>query len=136
MKTMKFAIPLLFLAFASIAQSPVGNWKMISHLATYDGKTFDSHAALLTQRPCAAKIIYRITADGNYRLDASASGCDEKYVNIQQRLYSKNVWKLNADKIFIGGKEGIGNTYTVTFAGNKMIWKSEYGDVITYQKLL
>lgn len=135
MKTISLAASFMFFAFTSMAQSPVGNWKMVSHLATYDGKTFDSHVALLTQRPCAAKIVYRITADGNYRLDASSSGCDEKYVNIQQRLYSKNVWKLDGDKIFIGGKEGIGNNYSVTFSGNKMIWKSEYGDVITYQKL-
>jgi hypothetical protein len=115
--------------------TPVGNWKKVSHLATYEGKTFDSHVALLSQRPCAAKIIYRITPDGNYRLDASESACDEKYVNIQQRLYSKNIWKVNGTNIFIGGKEGIGNTYALTFSGNKMIWKSEYGDVITYQKL-
>lgn len=135
MKTMKFAIPLLFITLTGLAQSPVGSWKMVSHMATYDGKTFDSHAALLTQRPCAAKIVYRITVDGNYRLDASSSGCDEKYVNIQQRLYAKNIWKIDGDKLFVGGKEGIGNTYSVTYAGNKMIWKSEYGDVITYQKL-
>lgn len=124
-----------FFATAVMAQSPVGNWKKVSHIGSYEGKTFDSHTALLTQRPCAAKIIYRITADGNYRLDASGSGCDESYINIQQKLYSKTTWKLNGDKLFVGGKEGIGHTYTVSFPGNKMIWKSEHGDVITYQKL-
>lgn len=135
MKTLILALLTSFTISTSFSQSPVGNWKLISHLATFEGKTFDSHAALLTQRPCAARIVYRITDDGNYRLDASASGCDESYVNIQQRLYSKTKWKLDGNKLFIGGKEGIGHTYSITFSGNKMVWKSEYGDVITYQKI-
>ncbi|MCE7042034.1 lipocalin family protein [Dyadobacter sp. CY312] len=135
MKTLILALLTSFTISISSAQSPVGNWKLISHLATFEGKTFDSHTALLTQRPCAARIVYRITDDGNYRLDASASACDESYVNIQQRLYSKTKWKLDGNKLFIGGKEGIGHTYSITFSGNKMVWKSEYGDVITYQKI-
>lgn len=135
MKNLTFIFLIASGAFTTYGQSPVGNWKMLSHMATYEGKAFDSHAALLSQRPCASKIVYRITSDGNYRLDASASGCDASYVSIQQRLYSKNVWKIDGSKIFIGGKEGIGHTYTLTFSGNKMIWKSEYGEVITYQKL-
>ena len=135
MKTLILILLAFFPVSKSFAQSPVGNWKKVSHMATYEGKTFDSHAALLSQRPCAAKIIYKLTEDGNYRLDASSSGCDESYTNIQQKLYSKTKWKLDGNKIFIGGKEGIGNTYAITFSGNKMIWKSEYGDVITYQKL-
>lgn len=135
MNNLSFLLLILSCSNSTYGQSPVGNWKMVSHMATYDGKTFDAHAALLSQRPCASKIVYRITTDGNYRLDASDSGCDEQYTAIQERLYSKTLWKLDGTKLFIGGKEGIGNTYTVTFSGNKMIWKSEYGDVITYQKL-
>lgn len=135
MNNLSFLLLILSCSNSTYGQSPVGNWKMVSHMATHDGKTFDAHAALLSQRPCASKIVYRITPDGNYRLDASDSGCDEQYTAIQQRLYSKTLWKLDGTKLFIGGKEGIGNTYTVTFSGNKMIWKSEYGDVITYRKL-
>lgn len=124
------------LSMFSNAQSPIGSWKKISHLATYQGDTFDSHKALLTQRPCASGIIYRITADGNYRLDASASGCDADYVNIQQKLYAKNKWKMEGDRISLSATGfAVSQTYTVTFSGNKMTWKSEYGDVITYQRL-
>lgn len=118
------------------AQSPTGKWKMLSHISSYDGQTFDSHKALLTQRPCAAKIIYEFNADGTYRLDASQSGCDESYKKIQEKLWSKSTWKVNGNTLFIGGKEGIGHTYTVTFSSNKMICKGTDGDgTITYQKL-
>ena len=119
------------------AQGPVGKWKMISHVSTYEGQTFDSHAALLTQRPCAAKIEYEINADATYRLNASESGCDEKYVNIQQRLYSKTKWKVEGKQIMISATNfTVGQTYTLSFSGNKMIWVGTDGQgTITYQRL-
>lgn len=134
---MKKLMFLLMLSCTSTlyAQSPVGNWKIVSHLGTFEGKTFDSHVALLTHRPCAAKIVYRITEDGNYRLDASASGCDEAYKNIQQRLWAKTKWKLNGNKISTSATNfAVSNDYTVSFSGNRMTWKNEY-DVIIYQRL-
>ena len=69
----------LFVGSNIFAQSPIGKWKKLSHVSTYAGQTFDSHKALLTQRPCAAKIVYEFNADATYRLNASNSGCDEKY---------------------------------------------------------
>ena len=119
------------------AQTPVGKWKMISHISTYAGQTFDSHAALLSQRPCAAKIVYEINADATYRLNASESGCDEKYVNIQQRLYSKTKWKVEGNKITTSAIDfAFGQTYTLSFSANKMIWVGTDGQgTITYQKL-
>ena len=68
----------LFTFNSIFAQSPIGKWKMISHISSYEGQTFDSHKALLSQRPCAAKIVYEINADATYRLNASNSGCDKK----------------------------------------------------------
>jgi Lipocalin-like domain len=119
------------------AQSPVGKWKMISHVSNYEGQMFDSHSALLSQRPCAAKIVYEVNADATFRLNASQSGCDEKYVNIQQKLYSKTQWKVEGNKITTSATNFVvGQTYTLSFSGNKMIWVGMEGQgTITYQKL-
>jgi hypothetical protein len=136
---MKKILTITLIIFASIstqAQSPVGKWKKISHVSSYAGESFDSHKALLQQRPCAAKVVWEINADGTFRQNLSASGCDEKYKNIQTKLYSKTTWKLTGSKLFIGGKEGIGSTYTISFAGNKLIMTGTEGEgVITYQRL-
>lgn len=59
---------ILLLSLTGIyAQSPVGKWKKITHVSTFEGQTFDSHIALLTQRPCAAKIVYEINAASDYK---------------------------------------------------------------------
>lgn len=65
MKNLTFLFLIASGAISAHGQPPVGNWKMLSHMATYDGKTFDSHAALLSQPPCVSKIVYRITSDDN-----------------------------------------------------------------------
>ena len=39
------------------AQSPIGQWKNISHGAVRS-KKMDTHVALVVQRPCVEKIIY------------------------------------------------------------------------------
>lgn len=119
------------------AQNPVGKWKMVSHISEYEGQKMDSHAALLTQRPCAAKIVYEVNADGTYRLNAAESGCDKKYRNIQEKLYSKTKWKLEGNKIMTSASNfAVGQTYTVTFSGNQMVWTGTEGQgVITYQRL-
>ncbi len=70
-----FLCVVIVLTTASVnAQSPVGKWKKVSHVSTYEGQTFDSHKALLAQRPCAAKVIWEINADGTFRQDLTASG--------------------------------------------------------------
>jgi hypothetical protein len=136
MKTLILLLAIFTIAGSVWAQSPVGNWWVISHTSSYGGQPFDSHKALLSQRPCAAKIVYRLTADGNYRLDASTSGCDESYVNIQQKLYSKTKWKLEGNKILTSATNFVvSQMYTISFKGDKMSWTSEQGDVITFQKL-
>jgi Lipocalin-like domain len=137
MKTLIYFITTFFAISFCNAQSPVGKWKKISHVSTYEGQTFDSHAALLTQRPCAAKIVYEVNTDATYRLNASESGCDEKYVSIQQRLYSKTKWKVEGNKITTSATNfAVGQTYTLSFSGNKMIWVGTEGQgTITYQKL-
>ena len=118
------------------AQSPVGKWKKISHVSTYEGQTFDSQTALLSQRPCAVNIVYEVNEDGTYRLNASESGCDESYKNIQQKLYSKTKWRIEGGKITVSATNfAVGQTYALSFSGNKMIWVGTEGQgTITYQK--
>lgn len=129
---------ILILSVSLNAQSPVGKWKMISHISEYEGQKFDSHKGLISTRPCASKIFYEINTDKTYRLNAKNSGCDESYKKIQEKLYSESVWTLTGNKILIGHKKAptVGQTYIISYSGNKMIWKGTEGQgTIIYQKL-
>jgi hypothetical protein len=120
------------------AQSPIGKWKIVSYVSEFNGQKFDSHKALLQQRPCAAKIVYEINSNGTYRLNAANSGCDERYIKIQEKLHSEEVWTVKGNKITIGHKKAIsvGHTYTFSIKGDIMIWTGTDGEgVITYKKL-
>ncbi len=119
------------------AQSPVGKWQVVSHFSEYGGHKMDSHAALLSMKPCAAKIFYEINADATYRLNASQSGCDEKYRSIQEKLYSKTKWKMEGNQIMISATNfAVGQRYTVSFSGSTMIWVGTEGQgTITYKKM-
>jgi hypothetical protein len=126
---------MLLLVNAATAQSPVGKWKRLSYISVYDGVKFDSHAALLEQRPCAAKIVYEINADGTWRLNAANSGCDKKYIDIQQKLYSKTKWKLEGNQFTVSATNfAVGQTHTISFAGNKITFVNQY-ETIVYQRL-
>lgn len=136
----RYILTIIFLTFSIICytQNPVGKWKVISHVSEFQGEKFDSYQALLTQRPCAAKIIYVIQTDGTYRLDFSHSQCDEKYRKIQEKIYSESVWTVSGNIITIGNKKApsVGQKYTFTVTGNKMVWTGTDGQgTITYQKL-
>ena len=139
MKKIISCLSFLFTAIMSQAQSPIGKWKKVSHMAEYEGQKFDSHAALLSQRPCAAKIVYEINADGTFRLNAANSGCDESYRKIQERLYSESRWKQEGNKFIMGGKQtgfAAGQQYIIRFSGNKMTWVGTDGQgTIIYEKL-
>ena len=138
MKTIFLLLLINFFSTAPDAQVPVGKWKMISHINEFQGEKFDSHKALLTQRPCAAKIVYEVNADGTYRLNASGSGCDERYKKIQEKLYSETVWTIKGNTISIGNKKapGIAQKYMYTISANKMTWVGTEGQgTITYQRL-
>ena len=138
MKKVFLSLAIIIATQIATAQNLVGKWKVISHISEYDGQKFDSHAALLTQRPCAAKIFYEINTDRTYRLNAANSGCDEKYIKIQEKLYSKTKWQVQNGKITISTQKdfSVGQTYTITVAGNKMIWTGTDGQgTITYQRL-
>lgn len=127
----------LFIALNINAQSPVGVWKIISHTFVYDGQKIDSHAALLKQRPCAAKIVWEINADGTFRLNAATSGCEDSYKKIQEKLYSKTQWKF-VKNIFTTSATNfaVGQSYIVVFSGKKMIMTGTEGQgTIIYQKL-
>ena len=137
---MQKSLFLLVFLLASLqihAQSPVGRWKVLSHTIVYDGTTMDMHAALLQQRPCAAKIVYEINADATYRLNAAASGCDQKYIDIQQKLYSKTQWKLEGNVFTTSATNfAVGQSYTVSFSGDKMTWVGTEGQgTLVYQKI-
>lgn len=128
----------ILLAFTSFAQSPVvGRWKKISHISEFQGQKMDSHAALLTQRPCADKVVYAINADGTFRLEAQNSGCDEQYIKIQEKLYSKTQWKVDGNKISTSATNfKVSQDYIFTVEGKTMTWKGTNGQgVIVYQKL-
>lgn len=117
----------------AIAQNPVGKWKVESYYS--NEYKFDSHKALLTSRPCAADIFYEITEDGKYRLNASKSACDEKYKKIQEKIWSETQWRLKDKMIQLSSTNfAVTKDYTITFSGNKMIWKNEW-DTITYIRI-
>lgn len=137
----KWCLPLLgcALAWLSVVATPallaadldsevIGSWKLVSYTVSVDGTSFDSHAALLQQRPCAAKIRYNVNADGTYRLDASASDCDERYKNIQEKLYAKTKWKLEGSTLTTSSTNfAAGQSYTVTVSGHRMTWVGTEG---------
>lgn len=131
------AVALCIVAFTASGQSPVGNWRMVSHVSEWQGQKMDSHAALLQQRPCVSKIVYEVKADGTYRLNASNSGCEERYQSIQEKLYSKTKWKVENGIITTSATDfAVGQRYKLSFLGNKMIWTGTEGQgVITYERL-
>lgn len=137
MKKILFFLVALFTLNSCFAQSPVGKWKKISHTSVFDGHKIDTYAAFLKQRPCADKIVYEVNADGTFRLNSSSSGCDERYSNIQQRLYSKTQWKIEGNVITTSAVNfEVGQSYNVKFSGNKMIWTGTDDEgTIVYQKL-
>lgn len=131
----KYRLVLFGLIFPLLisAQSPIGKWKMLSHTTLFDGETMDSHAALVSVRPCAKNIVYEFTVEGKASLNAT--GCEEKYKSMQEKLWSKTQWKADSNSITTSNTNfAVGNTYQLSFAGNKMIWKRE-GEKIEYQKL-
>ncbi len=124
-------------AAAGPADQVVGAWRKVSDTLVMDGKPIDTQAALLQIRPCAAKILYRINTDGTFRLDASESGCDDKYKQIQEKLYSKTLWKLEGNKFMISTNKDfvVGQTYTVTTSGKQMTWVGTEGQgTLVFQK--
>jgi hypothetical protein len=135
MKKIILFLLIISAAGSCAAQSPIGKWKRLSYTSVYDGVKFDSHAALLKQRPCAANIVYEINADGTWRLNAANSGCDEKYINIQQKLYSKTKWKLEGNQFTVSATNfALGVTHTISFSGNKITFVNQ-DETIVYQRL-
>lgn len=137
MKHTLSAITLIIISSAVFSQSPVGKWKIISHTMVFEGKKMDIQAALLQQRPCAAKIVWEINADKSFRLNASQSGCDENYKKMQEKLYAKTKWKLEENTFTTSATNfAVGQSYTIIFSGNTMIMTGTEGQgIITYQKL-
>jgi Lipocalin-like domain len=123
---MKYSLLLIICLLFSVmtnAQSPVGRWKKLSHISSFQGEKFDSHAALLQQRPCAAKVVYEVNADATFRLKAAASGCDERYIKVQEKLYSETKWRVEGNKITISATNfAVGQTYVFTISGKTMTW--------------
>ncbi len=119
--------------FMAYAQSPIGKWTKVSHTTLFNGETIDSHAALVSVKPCVKNIVYEFTAEGKASL--SAAGCEENYKAIQEKLWSKTKWKSDGNTITTSNTNfAVGNTYQLSYSGIKMIWKRE-GEKIEYQKL-
>jgi hypothetical protein len=123
-------------AAAGLADEVVGRWKLLSHVSTFQGQTMDTRAALLTQRPCAADIVYELKPDKSFRLDVSGSSCDDAYKSIQQKLYAKQQWKLDGNRMMISATNfAVGQTYTVSVSGKRMTWVGTEGQgTLTYQR--
>lgn len=122
--------------FADLASEVLGSWKLISHQSTFQGQTFDAHAALLQQRPCAAGIVYEIKADHSFRLNAAGSGCDDQFKRTQEKLYAKTQWKLEGDKFTTSATHfAVGQTYTVKVEGDRMTLVGTDGQgTLVYQR--
>jgi hypothetical protein len=136
MKTLLIMLATILPATIAMAQSPVGKWKKVAHISEYGGETMDTHAALLSQRPCAADILYEVNTDGTFRLNASKSSCDESYKDIQQRLYAKTQWRVKNNIITISATNfAVGQSYTLRLDGNTMIWIGTEGQgTIKYRR--
>lgn len=121
---------------AGPADAVVGRWKLISHKVDVAGQIVDTHAALLQRRPCAAAIVYAVNADQSFRLDASASTCDDQYKTTQERLYAKTRWRLDGTRITTSATNfAVGQTYEVTVSGSRMTWVGTDGQgTMTFQK--
>lgn len=130
------ALILICISYVSIAQSPVGKWKIISHTVEFEGRKMEMHGALLKTRPCADKIVWEINADNTFRQNLEQTTCDNDYKKIQTRMYSKTKWKIEG-KTFSTSVDGFtGHYYTISFSGNKMTMIGTDGEgVIVYQRL-
>lgn len=89
--------------------------------------------ALHQSRPCTKNTIYEFLSDG--KIKRTYSGCDEKYVITQDKLWKKQQWKLEGKTL----KTSVTNfmvfrEYTLTFSGNKMTWTNK-DETIIYEKL-
>lgn len=136
----RLAAALLCASAATASAQPnapvVGQWKRIAHVSTYEGQTMDTHAAVLTLHPCAAKILHEVNADGSFRLNARDAGCDPKYAQAQERLYAKTRWKLEGNTFTTSATNfAVGQRYTVVVSGNRMTWTGLDGQgTITFVK--
>lgn len=120
-------LPLLLATPASAepvtSAAVVGKWKLLSHTVVFEGQKMDMQVALLQQRPCVAQMVYDIRADGRYVPDLSGTACDEKYKTTQAKLHAKTRWKLEGSTFTTSATNfAVGQSYTVSLAGNKMTW--------------
>jgi hypothetical protein len=64
--------------------------------------------------------------------------CDNKYRQIQEKLYSKTMWRVVHGKITVSTLKdfSVGQTYTISISGNTMAWTGTEGQgIIIYQRL-
>jgi hypothetical protein len=119
-----------------LGQSPIGNWKIISHISEHKGEKFDSHSELAKAKPCINSIVYEIKNDNSIILKTNTCNCEQSYKSIQQKLWSNTKWRIEGNKISTSNSNfAASNTYIISYTGNKMIWKGLEGQgTITYQK--
>lgn len=133
MKSILIITITLFIALNCNAQSPIGKWKCIATYSSFDNKKTNMEAALHQSLPCTKNTIEDFQANG--KIVKTYSGCDAKYVETQNKLFKDQKWKVEGNKITIYSIDiSLGNTYTISFSGNKMTWTNA-DETITYQKL-
>lgn len=134
---------LLFLALccglfgALQAQTPIGQWKKISHSIDYDGHKMDSYKSVLQVYPVAAQLVHEFSTDGEYKLLCMGNNCTDKYILTQQKLYANMKWRITGNTIMMSSTGfSVGQSYKIQIAGNKMTWEGTEGQgTIVYQKI-
>ena len=131
----KYILILILCSFISItfAQNPIGKWKYIAHYSSFDKKKTNMQEALFQTRPCTKNTVIDFLQDG--KIVKAYSGCETKYVEMQQKLYKNQKWKIEGNSIKISVTNfSIYTTYTISFIGNKMTFEN-VDEKIVYQKL-
>jgi hypothetical protein len=121
---------------AQTTPSVVGRWQVVTHTIDFQGTKTEMHAALLAQRPCVAKVVSELTADGRLVVDFTDSGCDPSYQRAQERLNGKMKWRIDGDRITTSTTNfAAGQTYRFSVAGDRMTWTGTEGQgVIVYRR--
>ena len=126
-KTIIILIILCCGAQYAVAQSIVGAWKTVSTIVEdLDGKTRDMVAMQWKHFPCMAGIETVFEAGGK-QITKGPAHCGP----LDYSKLGASIWKMNGNQLSITNEKmptplGTTATYTVAFAGNKVMLTHEY----------
>ncbi|HUM52768.1 MAG TPA: lipocalin family protein [Chitinophagales bacterium] len=132
MKNIFIIFSLLFYSNA-FTQNIIGKWKCIATYSSFDNKKTNMISGLHQSRPCTKNTVFDFKADG--KIVRIYSGCDTKYVEMQNKLWKKQQWKVEGSNLKTSVTDfSIFNEYIISFSSNKMTWTNN-DETIIYQKL-